>query len=103
MPTRIARHGAALTKNGRINMRNLPYATDSSPLDEGCDCYACQHFSKAYVRHLVKAGEILGAYLLTIHNIRFLIRHMEAMRSAILDGDLSDYINGFRQRYFQTA
>jgi queuine tRNA-ribosyltransferase len=103
MPTRIARHGAALTQEGRINMRNLSYATDKSPLDEGCDCYACQHFSKAYIRHLVRAGEILGAYLLTIHNIRFLVHHMEAMRSAILEGDLSDYVNGFRQRYLQTA
>ena len=104
MPTRIARHGAALTKDGRINMRNLPYATDKNPLDEGCDCYACQHFSKAYIRHLVKAGEILGSQLLTIHNIRFLIQHMEAMRNAIMnDGDLSDYVNGFRQRYLQMA
>ncbi len=103
VPTRLARHSAALTKDGRVNLRNLVHATDKRPLDEGCECYCCQHFSRAYLRHLVRAGEMLGAYLLTIHNIHFLIRHMEAMRSAILNGDLNEYAHAFRQRYLQTA
>lgn len=103
MPTRIARHGAALTKNGRVNMRNLPFATDKAPVDEGCDCYACQHFSRAYIRHMVKAGEILGAYLLSVHNINFLIKHMEAMRNAIMNGDLKEYADEFLSRYLHTA
>lgn len=103
MPTRIARHGAALTAEGRINMRNLTFASDKNPLDDDCDCYCCQNFSKAYLRHLVRTGEILGAYLLSVHNIRFLIRHMEAMRNAILQGDLMAYTDRFRQRYLQLA
>jgi queuine tRNA-ribosyltransferase len=103
MPTRIARHGAALTPTGRINMRNLPLATDPNPLETGCPCYCCRHFSRAYLRHLVKAGEILGAYLLSVHNISFLIRHMQAMRAAILNDTLDTYIAAFLQQYLQAA
>ncbi len=103
IPTRLARHGAAMTRDGRVNMRNLPMATDPRPLDEQCTCYCCQNFSRAYLRHLLKAGEILGAYLLSIHNIHFLIQHMEAMRNAILEGDLQQYVDGFMQRYLQLA
>jgi queuine tRNA-ribosyltransferase len=102
MPTRVARHGAALTAKGRINIRNLVNATDAAPLDPACDCYCCQNFSRAYLRHLVKAGEILGSVLLSLHNIRFLIRHMEAMRHAILEGDLSGYVSTFLANYLQT-
>ena len=93
----------ALTAEGRINMRSRIYADDKSPLDETCDCYCCQNFSKAYLRHLVKADEMLGAYLLSIHNIRFLIKHMETMRNAILAGTLTEYTDRFRQRYLQLA
>lgn len=103
IPTRLARHGAAMTRDGRVNMRNLPYATDPRPLDADCGCYCCQNFSRAYLRHLLKAGEILGAYLLSIHNIRFLIEHMEAMRNAILEGSLQQYVDGFMRRYLQLA
>jgi queuine tRNA-ribosyltransferase len=103
MPTRVARHGAALTPFGRVNMRNLQYAEDDSPIDRDCDCYCCQHFTRAYLRHLVKAEEILGHYLLSVHNIHFLIRHMQAMRDAILGGSLTDYVDGFLQRYLQPA
>jgi queuine tRNA-ribosyltransferase len=103
MPTRVARHGSALTHDGRINMRNLEYARDENPLDEGCSCYSCQHFTRAYIRHLVKAKEILASMLLSIHNAHFLIQHVQSMRDAILNGDLREYTSAFLQRYLQTV
>ncbi|MEZ4671698.1 MAG: tRNA guanosine(34) transglycosylase Tgt [Anaerolineae bacterium] len=103
IPTRLARHGAAFTVQGRINMRNLVHATDKAPVDAGCDCYCCQHFTRAYIRHLLKADEILGAYLLSIHNVRFLIRHMEAMREAILNGNLNAYGEQFLSNFLHRA
>jgi queuine tRNA-ribosyltransferase len=93
IPTRLARHGAAFTRGGRVNMRNLVHATDKHPVDEGCTCYCCQHFSRGYIRHLLKADEILGAYLLSIHNIHFLIQHVQRMRDAVLNGRLETYIS----------
>jgi queuine tRNA-ribosyltransferase len=93
IPTRLARHGAAFTRGGRVNMRNLVHATDKHPVDEGCTCYCCQHFSRGYIRHLLKADEILGAYLLSIHNIHFLIQHVQRMRAAVLNGSLEDHIS----------
>jgi queuine tRNA-ribosyltransferase len=92
-----------MTHSGRINMRNLTHASDKSPVDEGCTCYCCKNFTRAYLRHLVKAEEILGAYLLSIHNIHFLIQHVQAMRTAILDGNLQAYTNDFLQTYLQLA
>ena len=103
IPTRLARHGAALTHYGRLNMRNAEFARDERPLDDCCDCYTCQNFSRAYLRHLNKAKEILGATLLTLHNIRFLVRHAATMRAAILDGTLDAYTHDFLARYLQTA
>ncbi len=102
-PTRLARHGAALTKDGRINMRGLTYATDRRPVDPGCTCYCCQTFTRAYLRHLVKAGEILGAYLLSIHNVHFLLDHMQAIRTAILEDRLPEYAGQFLHRYLHTG
>lgn len=99
IPTRLARHGAAFTPTGRVNMRNAVHTADPAPVDSECDCYCCKNFTRAYIRHLVRAEEILGAYLLSIHNIRFLIRHMEAIRDAIINGDLSAYAEGFLGRY----
>jgi len=103
LPTRIARHGAAFTHDGTINMGNLAHARDSRPLDPECDCYTCQHFTRAYVRHLVKAKELLAHYLLSVHNIRFLIRHVNAMRSAILEGTIDAYVERFLGRYLATG
>lgn len=103
IPTRLARHGAAFTPNGRVNMRNAIHKSDPAPVDADCDCYCCQNFTRAYIRHLVRTDEILGAYLLSIHNIRFLIRHMEAMREAIISGDLKAYADGFLERYRNTV
>jgi queuine tRNA-ribosyltransferase len=100
-PTRIARHGAALTSQGRINLKNSVYREESSPLEEGCTCYCCQHFSRAYVRHLAITRELLGHYLLSMHNVHFLIQHVQQMRQAILDGNLRDYTTSFLRRYLQ--
>lgn len=84
LPTRLARHGAALTEYGRINIGNARYARDPSPLSETCDCYTCQTFSRAYLRHLVKSQELLASTLLSIHNVRVLVRLAREMRAAIL-------------------
>ncbi|MBZ0276596.1 MAG: tRNA-guanine transglycosylase, partial [Anaerolineae bacterium] len=103
IPTRLARHGAALTHHGRINMKRLAYATDAAPVESGCTCYCCTHFSRAYIRHLLKAEEILAAYLLSIHNIHFLIEHVRTMREAILAGTFTEYMDTFLEQYFKTA
>lgn len=99
LPTRIARNGAAFTRTGRINMRNLRYATDHDPIEPGCTCYACRTFSRGYVRHLVKAGEILGHQLLSLHNLHFLLTLMRELRAAILDGTFDDYAAAFLATY----
>jgi queuine tRNA-ribosyltransferase len=99
IPTRLARHGSALTHNGRINMRNLEFARDERPIDPGCMCYACQNFTRAYLRHLMKAKEILGVILLSQHNIHFLIQHVQNMRAAILNDALGDYTSAFLSQY----
>lgn len=101
LPTRIARHGAVFTPDGTTNMRNLEHARAETPIDVLCSCYCCQNFTRAYLRHLVKAGELLGHFLLSVHNIRFLINHMEHMRRAILEGRLETYVGGFLARYLQ--
>jgi queuine tRNA-ribosyltransferase len=103
MPTRVARHGAALTPDGRINMRNKQYERDDQPLQAGCECYCCQNFSKAYLRHLVRSKEILGHQLLSIHNIHFLINHMTEMRQAIIEKRLDRYVSSFLKRYLNQA
>jgi queuine tRNA-ribosyltransferase len=102
MPTRIARHGTAITHEGRINVRNARYERDEQPLDPDCSCYCCQHFTRAYLRHLVKAQELLAHYLLSLHNIYFLIEHMRAIRSAIFEGRLPAYAYAFLTRYRHT-
>lgn len=83
LPTRIARHGTAMTSKGRIIIKNKEYERDFTPLDPACDCYTCRHYTRAYLRHLFKAGEILGLRLLSIHNIRFLVKLTENIRKAI--------------------
>jgi queuine tRNA-ribosyltransferase len=91
IPTRIARHGTALTRRGNIAIKAAKWAHDPAPVEEGCSCYCCQHFSRRYVRHLLHAGEILGVRLLTIHNIHRLTEFMREMRQAILDGSFADF------------
>jgi queuine tRNA-ribosyltransferase len=103
LPTRVARNGSALTRLGRINMRNLQYASDAAPIEEGCTCYACTTFSRAYIRHLVKAEEILAHQLLSLHNLHMLITIMREMRAAILDGTLPAYVDEFLASYRPTG
>ncbi|MCU0475447.1 MAG: tRNA guanosine(34) transglycosylase Tgt [Anaerolineae bacterium] len=99
MPTRVARHGAALTPEGRVNVKRQAWARDERPIQDGCDCYTCRHFSRAYIRHLFKAEEILGYTLLSLHNITFLIRHMERLRAAIFEGRLREVGKDFLDAY----
>jgi queuine tRNA-ribosyltransferase len=99
LPTRIARNGAVLVKGGRINLRNAQYKEDPAPLTAACTCYTCTHFSRAYLRHLVQANEILGHILLTTHNIHFLINLVAEMRAAIVDGRFSQYATEFLSHY----
>src|SRR3954463_13026473 len=91
LPTRTARTGSALTWEGRLNLRNARFARDEGPIDEHCDCPACSRFSRAYVRHLVNQEELLGLRLLTIHNLRFLVRLTDGARDAIGAGTFTAY------------
>jgi queuine tRNA-ribosyltransferase len=91
LPTRTARTGSALTWEGRLNLRNARYARDQGPLDEGCDCQTCATFTRAYLRHLVNQNELLGHRLLTLHNLRFLIRLTDGAREAIIGGTFTSY------------
>lgn len=99
-PTRLARHGHALTKFGKINLKNAKYKADFTAISEHCDCYACQNFTKAYIRHLITAEETFGARLLSIHNIRFLIHMMEEIRSSISNDSLLEYRDEFIKNYY---
>ena len=91
LPTRIARNGALFSKQGRINIVAASHKRRDEPLEEGCDCYTCQTYSAAYVHHLFRAKELLGFRLATIHNLRFILRLMEEMRQAILEGRFKQY------------
>lgn len=93
LQTRAARNGLALTRQGRVQLRNNNYAHDFGPIEEECDCYACRNFSRAYIRHLIKAEEILAGTLITMHNIRFSIRLMEEARRAIREDRYGDFAN----------
>ncbi len=88
LPTRIARNGLAMTSVGDVVIKNSKYTEDFSPLDPNCDCYTCRNFSRAYLRHLYKCGEILSARLLSIHNLRYLLRLMENVRKMIENDEL---------------
>ncbi|MEJ2752495.1 MAG: tRNA guanosine(34) transglycosylase Tgt [Chloroflexota bacterium] len=99
LPTRLARHGSAMIVGGRLNMRNARYEADSAPLVETCGCYTCRHFSRAYLRHLVKSNEILGHMLLSTHNIHFLLTLMSDIRKALRKGELSQFAAEFLSHY----
>lgn len=91
LPTRIARHGTAMTSVGRIIIKNKIFSEDFSPLDPKCDCYCCKNYTKSYLRHLIQANEILGYRLLSIHNIAFLTNLMSEIREAIKEDRFLDY------------
>jgi len=99
LPTRIARNGSILTRGGRINLRNRQFIDDAGPLDEGCDCYTCARFSRAYLRHLFMAGEILGHRLASIHNLRMLVRLVGEIREAIGSGGLAQIMATLRDQW----
>ena len=100
LPTRIARNGTAMTSQGKVVVRNASYAEDFTSPDPECDCYTCKNYTKAYLRHLIKCNEILGARLLTIHNLRFLLKMMENVREAIKEDRLLDYKKDFFEKYY---
>ena len=99
LPTRIARNGTALTSEGRVVIKNATYKEDFSPLDPECDCYTCSNYSRAYLRHLVNAKEILGARLLSYHNLFFLLKMCENIREAIMNDSFLDYKKEFYEKY----
>lgn len=100
LPTRIARNGTAMTSQGKVVVRNASYAEDFTSLDPECDCYTCRNYTKTYLRHLIKCNEILGARLLTIHNLHFLLKLMENVREAIREDRLLDYKKDFFEKYY---
>ena len=98
-PTRLARHGNAFTRHGKINLKNAKYKEDFSPIEEDCDCYTCKHFTKAYIRHLITCNETNGGRLLSIHNIRFLVKLTEDLREAIKNDSLLEFKESFIEKY----
>ena len=100
LPTRIARHGNAFTKYGKINLKNAKFKEDFTPIEETCDCYACKNFTKAYIRHLVSVDEMFGSTLLSIHNLRFLIRLTEDLRECIKNNNILEYRDEFIKNYY---
>ncbi|HSQ99219.1 MAG TPA: tRNA guanosine(34) transglycosylase Tgt [Sphingomicrobium sp.] len=103
LPTRSGRTGQAFTADGPLNMRNARFAEDRDPIEPGCDCPACSRFERAYVHHLVKSGEILGAMLMTQHNLWFYQRLMKGLRSAIAGQRLTSFAAEFLRRYRPSA
>ena len=99
LPTRTARNGTAMTMSGYVTVRNGAYKEDFSPIEEGCDCYACRNYTRAYIRHLINSDEILGGRLLSIHNVRFLQRLMAKIRQAIADGRYPQFKKEFLSHF----
>nr|WP_246070416.1 tRNA guanosine(34) transglycosylase Tgt [Paenibacillus kobensis] len=99
LPTRIARNGTTMTSEGRLVIRNAKFADDFGPLDPACDCYTCRNYSRAYIRHLIKADETFGIRLTTYHNLHFLLQLMKNVRQAIMDDRLLDFRDEFFAQY----
>jgi queuine tRNA-ribosyltransferase len=99
LPTRIARNGSVLTRRGKLVVRNAQYARDFTPLDPDCDCYACRNYTRAYIRHLIKAGEVLGIRLTTMHNLRFIFNLMEEIKEAIREERMIEFRDKFLSIY----
>jgi queuine tRNA-ribosyltransferase len=103
LPTRIARNGTLMTSQGRLVVRNAKYTNDFGPLDPECSCYTCQHYSRAYIRHLIKADETFGLRLTTIHNLHFLVNLMGEVRQAIREDRLGTFRDHFFDKYGMEA
>ena len=99
LPTRLARHKAAMTMKGQLNLQNATYRNDPRPIDEKCECYTCQHFSRAYLRHLFVAKEPLGGTLVSIHNLYTLLELVRRCRKAIIDENFEDFAHQFLANY----
>jgi queuine tRNA-ribosyltransferase len=99
LPTRLARHQAAMTLTGRINLMNAVNARDERPIDSACGCYTCRHFTRAYLRHLVVAKEMLAATLISIHNLFTLLELVRQSRAAILNGSFDSFADQFLANY----
>ena len=99
LPTRLARNGTAFTAAGTLNLKNAEYTLDKGPIENGCACSACGEFSRGYIRHLIKAEEILGLRLITLHNLHFYLDLMTRTRRAIEDGSFSDFRTKFVAQY----
>ncbi len=98
LATRVGRNGTALTSNGKVVVRNGIYKEDFSALDPECDCYACKNYTKAYLRHLINVGEMMGGMMLSLHNITYLNKLMREIRNAILEGSFTEYAEDFYKR-----
>ena len=103
LPTRIARNGTCMTSNGRLVVKNAAYAEDFSPIDPECDCYTCKNYTRAYVRHLLKADETFGIRLTSYHNLYFLVNLMAKVRQAIVDDNLLEFRQDFIEKYGYNA
>jgi queuine tRNA-ribosyltransferase len=99
LPTRLARHQSAMTLHGRVNMLNAVHARDPHPIDETCGCYTCQHFSRAYIRHLISAREMLASTLISIHNLFTLLRLVRLCREAIIEHRYASFAQDFLSQY----
>jgi queuine tRNA-ribosyltransferase len=102
LPTRVARNGTAFTRRGSISIKAGAYKSDFGPIEEGCDCFACKHFTRAYLRHLLNVGEILGLRMLSVHNTRMYLRTMEEIRASIAAGTFAEYRREFVANYVPT-
>ncbi|MCC9747709.1 tRNA guanosine(34) transglycosylase Tgt, partial [Streptococcus agalactiae] len=99
LPTRIARNGTCMTSQGRLVVKNAKFAEDFTPLDPNCDCYTCKNYTRAYIRHLLKADETFGIRLTSYHNLYFLVNLMKDVRQAIMDDNLLEFRQDFMERY----
>ena len=99
LPTRLARNGTAFTSTGTLNLKNAEFALDKGPIEENCACYACTEFSRGYIRHLIKAEEILGLRLITLHNLHFYLDLMRLARNRIENGEFDRFRREFISNY----
>ena len=100
-PTRLARHGSLFTKNGKINVKNARFNDDHNSIEEDCGCYTCQHYTKAYLNHLTREGEILAMTLGSIHNLYFIVNLVKKIRQSILDEKFFEFKKEFLNKYYK--
>lgn len=99
LPTRLGRNGTVWTYQGKLNLMNSPFTNDLNPIEKGCDCYACQNFSRSYISHLLRESEILGIRLTSLHNLRFMMRFMEDIRNSIKEGAFKSFKKDFLSKF----